>query len=46
MVADLKSGSLAGAVQKVAADAVGAGKESVQTHFADGGDKASPQKNG
>jgi hypothetical protein len=48
LVADLKSGSLVGAVKEVAAEAAGAGKGSVQTHFASGTgvseDPDSPQR--
>lgn len=40
MVADLKSGALAGAVKQVAGEAVSAGKDSVQTHLASSGNEA------
>ncbi|TVV76466.1 DUF3618 domain-containing protein [Sphingomonas solaris] len=38
MVADLKSGALAGAVKEVAGEAVSAGRDSVHTHFSSGSD--------
>ena len=46
MVADLKSGALAGAVKEVAGEAISAGKGSVQTHFASGGNEGGGGREG